>query len=43
VTIIDILVEKVKSSIAADFTTGQGVVPASAEKAYNLNRALGAY
>ncbi|MFZ5762831.1 MAG: tape measure protein [Thermodesulfobacteriota bacterium] len=41
--IIEVLVDRVKSSLALDFTTGDGVVPASAERAYGLNRVAGAY
>jgi TP901 family phage tail tape measure protein/lambda family phage tail tape measure protein len=40
---LDILVEKVKSSVASDINRGSGSVPAALGRTYNLNRTAGAY
>lgn len=42
-TIIDVMVEKIKSSIAGDITRGNGAIPGSMERTYGLSRMGGAY
>ncbi|RTL55625.1 MAG: phage tail tape measure protein [Rhodocyclaceae bacterium] len=42
-TVIDVVVEKVKSSIASDISLGRGPVSAAIEHTYGGNRAAGAY
>lgn len=43
VDVLDILVEKIKSSIANDIGTGNGAIPATLGQTYGLNRTVGAY
>lgn len=43
VNMIDIFVEQIKASIAGDVANGRGLIPASFEGAYGLNRGAGAY
>jgi len=40
--IIDVFVEQVKASIAADITNGRGLIPAAGQKTFGWNRANGA-
>lgn len=42
-TIIDVVVEKVKSAVAGDIMRGDGAVPAALGRTYGLNRVAGAY
>lgn len=41
--IVEVLVERVKSSVAADIVRGTGAVPGAMASAYGLNRVAGAY
>ena len=41
--IIDVVIEQVKASIAADISRGVGTVTSALEKTYGANRAAGAY
>jgi len=41
--IIDVMIEQVKASIAADISRGVGTVTSALEKTYGANRAAGAY
>jgi len=41
--VIDVMIEQVKSAIAADITRGTGVVTSALERTYGANRAAGAY
>ena len=43
VDMLDIFVEKVKSSLAGDISRGAGSVPAAMSRTYGLNRVAGAY
>jgi lambda family phage tail tape measure protein len=43
VDMISIFVEKVKSSLAGDITSGNGSVPNALSRTYGLNRSVGAY
>ena len=43
VDMIDVFVEKIKSSIAGDISRGSGAVPAALSRNYGLNRVAGAY
>jgi phage-related minor tail protein len=43
VDVLDIMVEKIKSSIAGDISKGSGAVPAAMSRTYGLNRTVGAY
>jgi phage-related minor tail protein len=41
--ILDVYVEKIKSSIAGDISQGKGPIPGALAGTYGLNRAVGAY
>ncbi len=43
VDVIDVFVEKIKSSLASDVARGAGVFPDAMESTYNLSRAAGRY
>jgi hypothetical protein len=42
-TVIDVMIEQVKSAIAGDISRGSGSVPSALQGAYGLNRVAGAY
>lgn len=43
VNMLDIFVDRIKSSVASDIADGRGAVPAALQTSYGLNRAAGAY
>lgn len=43
VDILDVMVEKIKSSIAGDISRGSGAVPGAMSRTYGLNRVAGSY